>query len=643
MSGRPDRSNAPVGPAAVLWDMDGTLVDTEPYWIEVEHELVALYGDHWDMEKAHSLVGHDLRDSARIMQQRGGVQLEVDQIVNMLLDGVIERVRRRVPWRPGARELLADLAAAGVPCALVTMSWQRFAQAVVNALPANSFQVVISGDMVHNGKPHPEPYLTAASALGVRADRCVAIEDSPTGVRSAVAAGCRVWAVPNVVDVAPGEGYAVAGSLAEIPRRELGLGARRDTTPAGQARPVARRVDTTGRQAAAASGAVASKAQRRRRQRRIRALTSFTALLAVGLGAALVLRDNAPPPLKDIPFSVWAPYWELDAATASIGTHGATLHQVSPFWFTAVSATTIQHSANITAADTAEFAAAAERSGALVIPAVTDSTGTGAMAAILANPTTRGLHVQALMNLAAPYDGIDLDYEGFAFADEYASWETTRPNWVSFVQELAAELHAQGKLLTVTIPPVYDSERTRDSGKWVYDPKAIGEVADFVRFMAYDYSTSSPGPIAPIDWVRDLTKAAKKLIADDSKIVLGIPLYGRNWVTSTQGTCPEGTPGRASPTQVEVANLIQQYAVTPQHVDDTKEAVFTYQRPDGTGACIQTREVHFMDAAGVRARVDLARELRIGGVIFWAMGFETPDSWSVVADVARPRPVAATT
>lgn len=630
MSGRPDRRNTPAGPDAVLWDMDGTLVDTEPYWIEAEHEVVLLYGDHWDTEKAHSLVGHDLRDSARIMQQRGGVRLEIDEIVNLLLDGVIERVRQRVPWRPGARELLAELTAAGVPCALVTMSWHRFAQAVVNALPANSFRAVISGDVVQRGKPHPEPYLTAAAALGVRADRCVAIEDSPTGVRSAVAAGCSVWAVPNVVAVAPGEGYTVVGSLAEIPRQALGLDRR--AAPARAARA------GNGATAAASASAATARSQRRQRQRRQR--TSYVALaslIVAGLGAALVLRDDSPPPLKNIPISAWAPYWELDAATASIGANGSTLHQVSPFWYTAVSATTIQYSANIVEADTTEFAAAAESSGALVIPAVTDSTGTGEMAAILADPNRRALHVQALVDLAQPYDGIDLDYEGFAFADPYSTWETTRPNWVAFVEELAAALHAEGKLLTVTIPPVYDDDRTPDSGKWVYDPRAVAEVADAVRFMAYDYSTSSPGPIAPTKWVRKLLKAAKQLIDDDSKIILGIPLYGRNWVVSTQGTCPEGTPGRASPNQQEVANLLQQYAITPTRDETFDEAVFTYERPDGTGACVQTREVHYMDAEGVRARVDIAREMRIGGVIFWAMGFETPDSWTVVADVARPR------
>ena len=210
-------------PAAVLWDMDGTIVDTEPYWIECEYALVAEFGGHWDQEKAHSMVGNDLRVSAAILRDQGGVDLPIDDIVNRLLDGVIERVQRRVPWRPGARDTLTALRKADIPCALVTMSWQRFADAVVKSLPPGSFQVVITGDQVTNGKPHPEPYLAAAKALGVKPKDCVAIEDSPTGVRSAVAAGCRTYAIPNVVDIPPGRGYTVVNSLHELDGSALGL------------------------------------------------------------------------------------------------------------------------------------------------------------------------------------------------------------------------------------------------------------------------------------------------------------------------------------------------------------------------------------------------------------------------------------
>lgn len=191
-------------PAAVLWDMDGTLVDTEPYWIEVEHELAATYGGTWSDEHALNLVGNDLLDSGRYIREHMGIDLEPERIVELLLDGVVERIERHVPWRPGARELLVALEAAGVPCGLVTMSYERFVAPVLHALPPETFRVVVTGDQVDRGKPHPEPYLTAAAALGVDAGDCVAIEDSPPGTTSAEAAGCEVLVVPHHVPVGPG-------------------------------------------------------------------------------------------------------------------------------------------------------------------------------------------------------------------------------------------------------------------------------------------------------------------------------------------------------------------------------------------------------------------------------------------------------
>src|SRR6478735_10936087 len=161
----PDMSEGSATPAAVLWDMDGTLVDTEPYWIACEYELVAEHGGTWNQEHAHAIVGMDLRDAAAYISEHGSVDLPIDDIVNRLLDGVILRVRERVPWRPGARELLAGLQHAGVPTAMVTMSWRRFAEAVVEALPSDSFDVIVAGDEVAMGKPHPEPYEHAAALL----------------------------------------------------------------------------------------------------------------------------------------------------------------------------------------------------------------------------------------------------------------------------------------------------------------------------------------------------------------------------------------------------------------------------------------------------------------------------------------------
>lgn len=204
--------------------MDGTLVDTEPSWIDAEYALAEKYGGTWSRAHAMRLVGSDLIDSGRYIREHMGIDVSPEQIVEELLDDVIAGVTRSVPWRPGARELLAGLNAAGVPCALVTMSYARFVEPVLAALPEGTFDVVVTGDAVDHGKPHPEPYLTAARLLDVLAGECLAIEDSPTGARSAETAGCTVLCVPHHVPIPPGpcrvfvdtlEGLSPASLLAQ--------------------------------------------------------------------------------------------------------------------------------------------------------------------------------------------------------------------------------------------------------------------------------------------------------------------------------------------------------------------------------------------------------------------------------------------
>jgi HAD superfamily hydrolase (TIGR01509 family) len=198
---------------AVLWDLDGTLVDTEPYWIEAEYGLVGLHGGTWSLEHAHALVGNDLLTSARYLQRHGGIELPAEQIVELLLDDVVVQVGRHVPWRPGAVELLTALRDQDVPCALVTMSYARLAEAVISQLPPATFAVTVTGDVVSRGKPHPEPYLLAAQRLSVAPRDCIAIEDSPTGVASAIAAGMPVLAVEHLVTITPGPGRQVVDTL----------------------------------------------------------------------------------------------------------------------------------------------------------------------------------------------------------------------------------------------------------------------------------------------------------------------------------------------------------------------------------------------------------------------------------------------
>ena len=208
-------------PAAVLWDMDGTLVDTEPYWIAAEHALVEEHGGVWTDEHAHQLVGNDLLVSAEYIRAHSPIEMTPLEIVHELLASVVASVKEHVPWRPGARMLLESLVAQGVPCALVTMSWESLATAVVRNLPNGSFAAVVTGDVVQHGKPHPEPYLVAARLLGVDLGACVAIEDSPPGVASAVAAGIPTIAVPHHVDVPETVGAVQISTLAGLTPPDL--------------------------------------------------------------------------------------------------------------------------------------------------------------------------------------------------------------------------------------------------------------------------------------------------------------------------------------------------------------------------------------------------------------------------------------
>ena len=209
------------GLEAVLWDMDGTLVDTEPYWIECEFQMAAKYGGEWTDADALEMVGNNLVDSGRYMKQRWGVDLSPEEIIDELLDLVVEMVQSDVPWRPGARELLASLGAAGIRCGLVTMSYQRFVAPILAQLPPETFRVVVTGDQVEFGKPHPEPYLTAAASLGVPPGRCLAIEDSNTGAKSAEEAGCLVLVVENHVPVLDGPRRVFRETLAGLPAQDL--------------------------------------------------------------------------------------------------------------------------------------------------------------------------------------------------------------------------------------------------------------------------------------------------------------------------------------------------------------------------------------------------------------------------------------
>lgn len=214
-------------PAAVLFDMDGLLVETEELWYAAETHVMTELGADWGPEHQATLVGGPLEFAVSYMVEHAGGEHDHDDVMRHLL-ATMESLLRSEPvhWRPGAKDLLLALEAAEVPCALVSASWRNLVDAVVDAVlhevGHGAFVTTVAGDEVERTKPFPDPYLLAAERIGVRPQDCVVLEDSHTGTRAGLASGALVVAVPSLVDIDPVEGMRVVPSLTELTPDLLG-------------------------------------------------------------------------------------------------------------------------------------------------------------------------------------------------------------------------------------------------------------------------------------------------------------------------------------------------------------------------------------------------------------------------------------
>jgi HAD superfamily hydrolase (TIGR01509 family) len=214
---RPEAGTGVRRPAAVLFDMDGTLVDSEKIWDVTLDELAARLGGELSGATRRAMVGSNLARSLEMLHTDLGIvagDLAGDS--RWLLERTKDYFALGLPWQPGARELLDAVHAAGIPTALVTSTHRDLVDVALRSIGAHYFDVAVCGDEVARNKPHPEAYLRAAELLGVDAGECVAIEDSPTGIAAAEAAGCAVLAVPSEVPVTPGPLRTVRESLAGV-------------------------------------------------------------------------------------------------------------------------------------------------------------------------------------------------------------------------------------------------------------------------------------------------------------------------------------------------------------------------------------------------------------------------------------------
>jgi HAD superfamily hydrolase (TIGR01509 family) len=205
---------------AALFDMDGLLVDTEPLWTLAEHDLAAELGGVFTPAVKTRIVGTRLDVAVPIMLDAYGVPVTPARVAaasRWLLARMTRLFADPPVFLPGALALVAALREQGVPVALVSSSYRVLVDAVLAHTP-DLFDVTVAGDEVSNAKPAPEPYLTAAARLGVSAQRCVVLEDSPAGAAAAEAAGCALVLAPSVVfaDLTPRPRRLVVPSLREV-------------------------------------------------------------------------------------------------------------------------------------------------------------------------------------------------------------------------------------------------------------------------------------------------------------------------------------------------------------------------------------------------------------------------------------------
>jgi len=378
---------------------------------------------------------------------------------------------------------------------------------------------------------------------------------------------------------------------------------------------------------------------------RIRQLVAAATGLIVGATAFVIAVPSsgsaAVAPLPRRILSGWLPYWTPTTSTNVAVANSDLFSDASPFWHSATSATAISY--QLDATSRTSVVGRLHAAGIPVIPSVTDGTPAHSMAAILANTTSRAQHVAALVSLvlANGYDGIDLDYEKFAFSDGSATWAKTRPNWVAFIRDLSVALHARGKKLTVSVPVMYDATYSSTSGYWVYDYKGIGGYVDSLRIMTYDYSFSVPGPIAPLSWVHRVAAFAVTQLPV-SKIRLGVPTYGYDWPSSTTGCPVDNLPRKTGYTAQQAATLAASLSVTPSWNATYGERTFSYRKTyaghsaaGAAASCTVTRTVWFDDASSVRLRAGYVAEFRLGGIALWTLGGEDTRQWGSLRTFAE--------
>ena len=383
----------------------------------------------------------------------------------------------------------------------------------------------------------------------------------------------------------------------------------------------------------------------------------FITLLSLVLLFSTSIPASADKPPRRI-LSGWLPDYSLSRNLPTVEGNLDLIRDVSPFWYGLTGENSIKDKYALGRYTTPKESVIArlKSNNILLLPTITDDNGKLVLANMLARESARNNIVQSLKSLVLKhnYDGIDLDFETFYTKDGRSSWPALKPNWILFIKQLSTELRAQGKLLSVTTPPDFAKE-TKRAGNSVYSWAEIGPYIDRLRIMAYDFSTSNPGPIGPIAWTEDAVKYAVTQMPA-SKVFLGIPGYGRDWVTKVEGVCPTAfassvvVGAKAAVVMREALNLARNNNAVPIYNDKHAESTFTYRKTymDPTNSsisCTASRTVWFPDEKSYAVRTNLVGKYRLGGIAVWTFGMENVAAMSAVREIAKsiaPDQVVAT-
>jgi spore germination protein YaaH len=363
--------------------------------------------------------------------------------------------------------------------------------------------------------------------------------------------------------------------------------------------------------------------------------------------------EAANPPRKIL--TGWLPYYSMKTYLPAVLSNADLIKEIMPFWYTLkydgktkkAVITDVYKPANPSVPIT-EPLTALRNAGMTIIPTISDGTDKLVLANLLAKPVSRKQVVDAIVATVASqnYDGIDLDFEGFAFIDPNTTWKTTAPNWVLFVKELSAALHAQNKILSITTPYLFNPAEAQ-KGYFVYAWAQIAPFIDRLRIMTYDYSTSRPGPIGPIAWTEKTVKYAISIMPA-SKVYLGLPGYGKDWVTKVEGVCPSNlakiiTPSAKAGTFLmrDAASIAATYGAVPTYNETFAEVTFSYKREyTGTTSsglsttCTASRTAWHQNAQSFSVRAQLVAKYQLGGAAQWVIGQEEPLAMVAIRDVA---------